>query len=125
MAGFLRTLRLEICFMITSSQAEICQKWGALCDPPGQHEKLGIALATLSRSPLNALRHSRENDTCGWYIWGGELSDDPHFFQPLHVSHLGSHAPVLLPYLALAPGWRVLLAPGQIEVWYDPALLAV
>ena len=97
--------------MITSiSQAQICQKWGALYDPPGQNEKLGIAMATISRLPLNALRHPRENGTCGWYIWGGELSDDPQFFQSLHVNHLGSHVPVLLPYLALAAGWLVLLA---------------
>lgn len=112
--------------MMTSiSQAEICQKWGSVFDPPGQNEKLGVALPTLSRLPLNALRHPREGGTCGWYIWGGELSDNPRFFQPLHVSHLGLHAPALLPYLALAPGWRVLLAPGQAEVWYDAGLLAV
>ncbi|WP_436304978.1 MULTISPECIES: immunity protein Imm33 domain-containing protein [unclassified Variovorax] len=84
-----------------------------------------VALPTLSRLPLNALRHPREGGTCGWYIWGGELSGNPRFFQPLHVSHLGLHAPVLLPYLALARGWRVLLATGQAEVWYDPGLLAV
>jgi hypothetical protein len=33
--------------------------------------------------------------------------------------------PALVPYLGLAPGWRVLLAPSHIDVWYDPMLLAV
>jgi hypothetical protein len=108
-----------------SSQAAICEEFGSLFVPPDEDEHLGIALATLSQLPLNALRHPRESGTCGWYIWGGELSEDPNFFQSLHVHHLVSNAPSLVPYLALAPGWRVLLAPGQTEVWYDPALLSV
>ena len=107
------------------SQAEKCERFGSLFDPPGEDEQLGIALSTLSQLPLNALRHSAENGTCGWYIWGGQFSGHPEFFQPLHVYHLVEHAPALVPYLALTPGWRVLLAPGQTDVWYDPALLAV
>ena len=107
------------------SQSEICQKFGSPFSPPGADDRLGIAISTLSRQPLNALRHPAENGTCGWYIWGGELSEDPEFFQPLHVHHLVAHAPELVPYLALAPGWRILLARGQEDVWYDPALLAV
>ena len=86
---------------------------------------MGAAQSTLALLPLNALRHLPESGTCGWYIWGGDYSDDPDFFQPLHVHHLAEHAPQLIPYLALAPGWRLLLAPGQTDVWYDPALIAV
>lgn len=107
------------------SQADICEHFGSLFEPPGEDQRLGIALDTLSQLPLNAVRHPPEKGTCGWYIWGGELSDAPDFFQSLHVHHLAAHSPVLVPYLALAPGWRVLLAPEQTEVWYDPALLAV
>ena len=108
-----------------SSQSEICERFGSPLVPSGDDERLGIALATLSQQPLNALRHRPENGTCGWYVWGGEFSDDPEFFQPLHVHHLSAHTPALVSYLALSPGWRVLLAPGQEEVWYDPSLLAV
>jgi hypothetical protein len=86
----------------------------------------GIALHTLTSVPLNALRHPPEHGTCGWYIWGGEtLSDDPTFFKPLHVSHLSEVCPSIVPYLGLAPGWRVLIAPNQEEVWFDETLLAV
>ena len=60
----------------------------------------------------------------GWYAWGGEeLSTDPGFFSPLHVSHIESYAAHLVPYLALPPGWRVLLAPGQEDAWFDETLL--
>jgi hypothetical protein len=107
------------------SQSEICKAFGSLFQPPGADERLGIALSTLGKLPLSALRHPPERGTCGWYIWGGEFSDDPEFFQPLHVHHLVQHAAQLVPYLALGPGWRVLLAPQQTEVWYDPTLLAV
>ena len=107
------------------SQSEICEKFGSLFSPPSADDRLGIALSTLSQKPLNALRHAAENGTGGWYIWGGELSEDAEFFQPLHALHLVAYVPELVPYLALAPGWRVLLAPGQEDVWYDPALLDV
>ena len=108
-----------------ASQLEACERFGSPFSPPSEDEKVGVALATLSDTPLNALRHPAENGTSGWYIWGGELSDSPDFFQPLHVHHLVLHAPAIVPYLALAPGWRVLLAPGHVDVWYDPTLLAV
>ena len=46
-------------------------------------------------------------------------------FAPVHVAHLPEHCPELAPYLGLAPGWRVLVAPGYVDVWYDRALLDV
>ena len=106
------------------SQSEVCREFGSAFCPLDEDDCVGIALITLTRTPLNALRHNAENGTSGWYIWGGEYSDDPAFFQPLHAHHLVGHAPALVPYLALAPGWRVLLAPGHKDIWYDPTLLA-
>jgi hypothetical protein len=87
--------------------------------------KVGIALATLDRVPINALRHPVDGDTTGWYIWGGEFSTDDGFFQSMHASHLFGMLPKLIPYLALAPGWRVLLAPDRADVWHDSELLNV
>lgn len=105
-------------------QAEICRKYGADCELPNSKSKVGIALNTLDQAPLNALRHSAEADTCGWYIWGGEeLSQASDFFQPLHVEHLAEKCAEIVPYLGLAPGWRVLLAGDYVDVWYDEALL--
>ena len=45
------------------------------------------------------------------------------FFEPLHVAHLSEYAPAMLRYLALEPGWRVLLAGEYVDVWFDEALL--
>ena len=107
-------------------QEEICRKYSSDCILPVAKTKVGVALNTLDKEPLNALRHPPESDTCGWYIWGGEeLSDAPDFFQPLHVEHLSEKCPEIVSYLGLAPGWRVLLAEGYEDVWYDETLLNV
>jgi len=108
------------------SQQEICKRFDSEFVPLSEDDIVGIALASLNQLPLNALRHPAENGSSGWYIWGGEtLSQDKDFFQPFHVHHLVENAPQLIPYLALSPGWRVLLAPNQLDVWYDSSLLKV
>jgi hypothetical protein len=106
-------------------QHEICQRYGSPLRVPDQSEAVGIALETLHFAPLNALRHPPEHGTSGWYIWGGESSDADGFFKPVHISHLKEVAPNLMPYMALAPGWRVLLAAGHVDVWFDEQLLNI
>jgi hypothetical protein len=102
---------------------DICRRFDAECLPPEPAQKVGIALDSLGKVPLHAARLNPENGTCGWYIYGGEYSADADFYQPLHVAHLGDYCPSILPYLALPPGWRVLLAPGYEDVWFDSELL--
>jgi hypothetical protein len=88
----------------------------------------GVALQTFTpgRYPLNGLRHPATETTCGWYLWAGEeLSDDPEFFQPLHVDHLSETVPEVMPYLGIPPGGRFLIAPGHEDVWFDESLLDV
>lgn len=101
----------------------ICREHGADCTPPSAGAIGGVASGLRSGVwPLNGLRHG-VGQTSGWFLWGGESwSDAADFFEPLHLSHLGSRCPEVLPYLALPPGWRFLLAPGPVDVWEDPAL---
>jgi hypothetical protein len=76
--------------------------------------------------PLNGMRHPVEGGACGWYFWAGEeFSQAADFFQPVHVEHLRLWRPEVVPYLALPPGWRFLIAPGYEDVWYDEKLLDV
>jgi len=110
--------------LATEEQTAICRRFGSPVCVPTSDLKVGIALQTLHLIPLNALRHPVEGGTCGWYIWGGEdFSEADDFFDPLHVAPLEEYCPNLMPYIGLAPGWRVLLAPGYEDVWYDEALL--
>jgi hypothetical protein len=88
-------------------------------------EKVGIVRNVRAGVwPINGLRHPPAADTCGWYIWAGaDLSEDPDFFVPPHVEHLAEWSSIVIPYLALPPGWRFLLAPGNEDIWYDESLL--
>jgi len=106
------------------SPHSICKRFGVEPSTPLNSDKVGIALATLKEPPLNALRVQPEGGTCGWYIWGGEsFSEDANFFQAMHIAHLADYTPSLIPYLSLGPGWRVLLADGYEDVWFDDELV--
>lgn len=87
--------------------------------------KVGLAVNVASGLlPLNGLRHAPNGDTTGWYIWAGEeLSQEPDFFEPVHVRHLDTRCPAAIPYLALPPGWRFLVADDYDDAWEDMTLL--
>jgi hypothetical protein len=115
-------------FLVTAlykARLQLAKRFGVATMPPAIDQKVGIAQSVRSDLlPLNALRHTPEEGTSGWFIWAGaEPSSDPAFFAPLHVSHVSEWCPEILPYLALPPGWRVLLAPGYEEVWFDDELV--
>jgi hypothetical protein len=89
-------------------------------------DKVGIAVNVRDPQqwPLNGLRHRPETGTSGWYLWADDkLDPGDDFFQPLHVEHVRDWRAELLPYLALPPGWRFLIAAGHEDAWYDPSLL--
>ena len=109
---------------MNGSQSALCDRFDVQYQPSEAHLKVGIALATLAQQPLNALRHPPVADTTGWYIWGGgEIPLEDDFFQPVHVSHLDELLPEIVPYLGLPAGWRVQVAPGHEDVWFDASLL--
>ena len=105
------------------TQEEVCSRFGVMAEPPNIGTKLGIALATIGKVPINGLR-VRVDGTCGWFIWGGsEASTDPAFYQPLHAAHIANYLPLAEPYLSLPPGYRFQIADGHEDVWFDAALL--
>ncbi len=115
--------------VISAAQAETCRRFSAEPLLPAPNTTIGIALPQHEQLvPLNALRHPAAANSNGWFVWRGPANpqnqaDD--FFSPIHVEHLDEHAPELAPYLALPPGWGVILAPGYEDVWYDESLLDV
>jgi hypothetical protein len=112
--------------VISKEQLAICDRFGVQPVEAMSQLKVGITDNVGLAQPLNGLRHPPEGDTTGWYIWAGEIlptADDA--FTPLHVSHLPTRCPLVMPYLALPPGWRFLLAPGHEDIWYDESLLVI
>lgn len=103
----------------------IYQRLGVTPEYPLPGTKLGIALDTLSKRPINGLRHKPKSGTNGWYIWGGdELSDADDFFSPLHTEHIDDYIPQIIGLLGLPPGYRFLIDDnGYEDIWLDGSIL--
>jgi hypothetical protein len=93
---------------------------------PARASMVGIALSRGPELlPLNAVRHLPVARTNGWYVWRGDSvpAEDDDFFAASHVEHMSDHAPELIPYLALPPGWAVVLAPGYEDAFFDESFI--
>lgn len=110
---------------VTTSQLELCQRFGVEPLPAPGDRKAGVSRSVWNGvRPLNGLRHPPDFGTTGWFIWAGDtLSEEPNFFEPVHVSHLVKIRPEIVPYLALPPGWRFLIAGMYEDVWEDSSFL--
>lgn len=107
--------------IILDLQAAICEKYGSATVFPDPAMKAGLALGTFHLMPITGVRIAPDNGVDGWYIFGGEFSDDVNFYQPVHQSHIGEILPQVLPYLALAPGYKFMIDnEGFEDVWYEP-----
>ncbi len=105
---------------MSTIQIDTCRRFSAKFHPCREFEKVGLAIHTLGQVPVNGVRLQPEGALCGWFIWcGKDFSLAPDFFSPLHYVHLPKYLPQLIPYLGLAPGHRILIAPGHEDVWYD------
>ncbi len=106
-------------------EQSICEWVGVEPEKPEAGTKIGIALSTIGKTPINGLRHKSENGTNGWYIWcGEEMGKEDDFFSPLHVEHIAEYLPEVLEYLDLPAGYRFLIDGNNYEdVWYEQELL--
>lgn len=110
---------------LQDEQQRVCEQAGLPFLAAPQDSKVGIARNVREGLfPIHGMRHRPRGDATGWYLWAGDvLSEEPDFFQPLHVAHLASWRPMVLKYLGLAPGARFLLADGYEDIWFDESLL--
>ncbi len=109
---------------MSTIQETVCNRLNARFLACQDFEKVGVALNTLDQLPINGVRIRPEGLLCGWFIWcGKDFSLATDFFSPLHYVHVPKYLPQLVPYLGLAPGYRLLIAPDHEDVWYDEALL--
>jgi hypothetical protein len=111
---------------IIAAQKAVCVEHAALYVPSLPESKLGFALSTKGKLPINGLRHPVVGESNGWYIWCGEsFSNDAQFFQPLHASHVYEDFPEVAKFLGLPPGFRFLFSLSGAEVWFDESLLKI
>jgi hypothetical protein len=101
-----------------AAQEALCARVGVALDFVDGQEKLGAARSLFGQSwPIKGLRYLRADDTCGWYLWAGEYSDSPDFFQPQHARHIFEARPEAIAYLGLPSGWGFVIAPGYDDLW--------
>lgn len=113
---------------IIEDQLQICDKYSVKYTPTDMNFLIGISENTDGKNvPINGLRHPKQGDSSGWYIWSGkELPQDKSFFKPFHAHHLVERCPQALRFLGLPVGYRFLIDnDGYMDVWYDPSLLDV
>jgi hypothetical protein len=118
-------LRLMEASKVTSEQREVCDRFEVYPWPVGKNLRVGVARDVKPGSlSINGLRHPPKGDMTGWYVWVGEQeSGELNLFSQLHLEHLVEWCPTVWRYLALPPGWRFSIAPGNEDVWHDPSLL--
>ena len=112
--------------LIVASQKAFCIEHAVEYAASLPESKLGFALSTAGKIPINGLRHPAVGETNGWYIWCGEnFSNDAEFFKPLHASHFYEDYPEIARFLGLPPGFRFLFTSNGLDVWFDESLLKV
>ena len=112
---------------VEKQQKELCKRLNLLWTPVGPNLMIAFNDSLFSKSlPINGLRHLREKNIDGWYLWrGGEIPvDDDHYFKPIHPIHLIESQPIVLKYLGLPYGYRFQIDDhGYEDVWYDKSIL--
>ncbi|MEU8078772.1 hypothetical protein AB0B31_25445 [Catellatospora citrea] len=120
---------------VTPEQVELCRRFEVLPVAAAAALNTGVSRSMLSRGPrrgvslssgpssvnwpVYGIREALEGGTTGWYLWTGEYSRADDFYVPWHTAHLCEGWPEVVPYLALPPGWRFVIAPGYEDVWFE------
>lgn len=105
-------------------QVALCTRLGTAPQFVAGTDRLGASRSLLSEVwPVQGVRCPPSGDTCGWFLWAGDFSPDPGFFEPLNVLQALDARPQLAQYLGLPPGWGFIIADGYEDVWQDASLL--
>jgi hypothetical protein len=110
-------------FAELESLSDVCERVGAVPIPVDLTDRIGLSRAARGQVPVHGLRIAPKAGVSGWYVWAGDRTDDPDFFEPTHVGHIPEVCPLAWPFLALPPGWRFLTDGDYVDVWFDETLL--
>ena len=105
---------------IIEVQKMVCAKYCAPFHACADDERVGVAVTTLKCEPIYGVRRTNEDGSACWYIWGGPRSTATDFYQPLCAGHISDLIPMVLPYLALPPGYKFIIDRNGFEdVWFE------
>ena len=102
----------------TTMQA-VCQRFGSAFEPPAESDYVGIHEAALQdpHCVVYGTRYAEDRPSSGWYF----TSDGGDKLVKVHVGHLESLRPDVLPFLGLAPGYYFDTDSGAAA--FDESLL--
>ena len=82
---------------------------------------VAVAVNTLNQEPIVGIRKKPEaEENVAWFIYGGEMGEGEDFFETMTVRELQDILPEVLPYLALAEGFRFMIDREDYEdVWKE------
>ena len=114
---------------IEQEQKDVCKRLNLPWTPVERGLMVAINNSLFTDiQPINGLRHPRQKNIDGWYIWrGGEIpQDEDNFFNPIHPDHLLEKQPLVLKYLGLPYGYRFQIDDrGYEDIWFDQSILEI
>ncbi len=80
---------------------------------------VAIALSTLGRMPVYGTRVAPpDGGNISWFFHCGEYSEAEDFYQPVHARHLSEMLPLVVKYLHLPVGTKLIVDDrGYEDVW--------
>jgi hypothetical protein len=97
----------------------LCERFGSPFQPPAESDYVGIHQAALEDQDrvVYGSRYAEAPPSSGWYF----TTDGGEQLVKVHVGHLASVRPDVLPFLGLAPGYYFDTASGAAA--FDESLL--
>jgi hypothetical protein len=99
-------------------QHEICRRHSAVFCPPSPEQL--IAQSPNAKAGLGELTGTRWNEQppmSGWYIYGGDLPENPRDYVLEHIYHVTHRRPEIAPLIALPPGFEFRMSDPP-AIWF-------
>ncbi|CAB1221448.1 immunity protein Imm33 domain-containing protein [Acinetobacter bouvetii] len=106
---------------LIAEQKLLCEEFESAYIQVSGDDVVAVAVQTLNKEPIVGIRKKPETEeNVAWFIYGGELEAGEDFFQTMTVRELQDILPEVLPYLALAEGFRFMIDRDDYEdVWKE------
>ncbi|MFC7422037.1 hypothetical protein ACFQNF_19445 [Iodobacter arcticus] len=103
----------------TQKQIDICKKNCSAITPYSLEEMVAVAIKTIGKNPTVGMRNiPNDGENVTWFFYCGENSEDPDFYQTMHIEHLTDYLPNVFDYLCLEPGFSFIIdGNGYQDVW--------
>lgn len=102
-------------------QEELCTRMGTTMSPPHASDRAAVSQGVLEGTlAVEGVRYPSNKPNSGWYLTTDLYDGDYRSMRVIHLEHLISARPELLPLIALPSGFRFeVRTKTQPDVWFD------